>query len=98
MNASLGPLGIVVRELADLLIRYKEKQDLTPEKLEEIEERLSLIERLKRKYGDEIQDIQILSWRPSSARAEELAQIQEKLANRRKRHRESFRRLFFQKR
>jgi DNA repair protein RecN (Recombination protein N) len=78
MNASLGPLGIVVRELSDLLIRYKEKQDLTPEKLEEIEERLSLIEGLKRKYGQEIQDIQIYL-EAIKRESKELAQIQEKL-------------------
>ncbi len=78
MNSSLGPLGIVVRELSDLLIRYKEKQDLTPEKLEAIEERLSLIEGLKRKYGQDIQDIQI-HLEAIKRESRGLAQIQEKL-------------------
>jgi len=79
MNESLSPLSIVVRELSDLLIKYKEKQDLTPEKLEEIEERLSLIENLKRKYGAEIKDIQF-TLEMSKREQQELAHIQEKLA------------------
>ncbi len=39
------------RRAADVLMRYKDRQDLNPERLEAIEERLSLIEGLKRKYG-----------------------------------------------
>jgi len=78
MNEALGPLGIVIRELSDLLMRYKEKQDLSPEKMEEVESRLSLIETLKRKYGADIRDIQ--SYRDGIQREhEDLVGIKEKL-------------------
>lgn len=79
MKESIGPLNIVVQELSDLLIKHSEKQDLTPEKLEKIEERLSLIEGLKRKYGSDIRDIQ--STLDNIKREhQELVEIQEKLA------------------
>ncbi|MDP2916153.1 MAG: DNA repair protein RecN [Candidatus Aminicenantes bacterium] len=79
MNESLGPLGIVVRELADVLMRYKEKQDLSPEKTEEVEARLSLIENLKRKYGGDIRNIQFYL-ENIKREHEDLVGIQEKLA------------------
>jgi len=53
----LDQASITVRELSDFLMDFKEKQRSSPEKLESIEERLSLIEKLKRKYGKTIQDI-----------------------------------------
>jgi DNA repair protein RecN (Recombination protein N) len=80
MNDSLSPLAIVLQELSDFLIKYQDKQGLTPEKLEEVEERLSLIENLKRKYGAEIKDIQFYLERIRTEH-EELAQIQDKLAH-----------------
>jgi len=58
MKDALSSFGITVRELSDLLIRFREHGGESPERLEEIEERLSLIERFKRKYGAEIGDIQ----------------------------------------
>lgn len=58
MNDALGSFGITIRELADLLARFRERGEESPAKLEEIEERLSLIERFKRKYGAEVGDIQ----------------------------------------
>ncbi len=54
---TLGDLSITLGEVADSLMRYQERQALSPERLEAVEERLSLIERLKRKYGNETQDI-----------------------------------------
>jgi DNA repair protein RecN (Recombination protein N) len=58
MGESLAGLGILVRELSDRLLKYRDGAGLSPESLEAVEERLSLIEGLKRKYGAEIRDIQ----------------------------------------
>jgi len=79
MAASLGPLGILIGETADALAKYKDRGDMTPEKLEAVEERLSLIESLKRKYGGEIRDIQD-HLTAVKAESEDLARVQEKLA------------------
>lgn len=54
---ALGPAVIAAREASDVLMRYKDRQDVSPERLEEIEERLSLIEGLKRKYGGGLEDV-----------------------------------------
>lgn len=54
---SLDQFSITVRELSDSLITFREKWDTSPEKLEAVEERLSLIEKLKRKYGVNTQEI-----------------------------------------
>jgi DNA repair protein RecN (Recombination protein N) len=56
-NDSLAQSAIAVRELADSLIRFKEHQNLGPERLEELEARLSTIEKLRRKYGETTVDI-----------------------------------------
>jgi DNA repair protein RecN (Recombination protein N) len=54
---ALGPAVIAAREASDVLMRYKDRQDASPERLEAIEERLSLIEGLKRKYGGGLEDV-----------------------------------------
>jgi len=54
---ALAQSAITVRELADMLVRFKEKQNLGPERLEELESRLSAIEKLRRKYGETTEDI-----------------------------------------
>jgi len=54
---SLGQSAIAVRELADALIKVKDRQSLGPERLEELEARLSQIEKLRRKYGETVEDI-----------------------------------------
>jgi DNA repair protein RecN (Recombination protein N) len=54
---SLSQSAIAVRELADSLIRFKDRQSLGPERLEELEARLSAIEKLRRKYGGTGEDI-----------------------------------------
>jgi DNA repair protein RecN (Recombination protein N) len=54
---SLRQAEIVIRELADFLIKFREKQNLGPERLEEIEERLSRLDKLRRKYGQTEEDI-----------------------------------------
>jgi DNA repair protein RecN (Recombination protein N) len=48
---TINGLSIALRELMDFLVRFRERQTSAPEKLEALEERLSLIEKLKRKYG-----------------------------------------------
>jgi len=53
----IGQFSINIREFSDFLLKFKEKQTSSPEKLETIEQRLSLIEKLKRKYGGPIEDI-----------------------------------------
>jgi DNA repair protein RecN (Recombination protein N) len=79
IGASLGPLGIVVSELSGALGKFKEREDLSPERLEDVEERLSLIERLKRKYGGGIADIQA-TLEAVKREHRDLTDIQEKLA------------------
>jgi len=78
-SAALGPASIVVRELADALAKYKDGHDAAADSLEAVEERLSLIESFKRKYGGDIKDIQayLASIKTES---QDLARIQEKLA------------------
>lgn len=55
---SLAPARILVGELADRLMKFRDREDLNPETLEAVEERLSLIEGLKRKYGADIREVQ----------------------------------------
>jgi len=78
MNELLNPLAIVLGDLSDLLIRYKDKQELSPDALEKIEERLSLIENLKRKYGPQIEDVRFYLGKIKQER-DDLTQIQDKL-------------------
>jgi DNA repair protein RecN (Recombination protein N) len=54
---SLNQSAIAVRELSDFLIKFTDRQNLGPERLEKLEERLSAIEKLRRKYGESIEDI-----------------------------------------
>lgn len=76
---ALSQFSITLRELTDFLFKFKDQHAASPEKLEEIEERLSRIEGLKRKYGSSIDEILIHLER---ARIEhvELTTSQEKLA------------------
>jgi DNA repair protein RecN (Recombination protein N) len=54
---ALGQASIAVRELADALIKFKERETFGPDRLEQLEERLSTIEKLRRKYGETIEAI-----------------------------------------
>jgi DNA repair protein RecN (Recombination protein N) len=76
---ALSQFSITIRELTDFLFKFKDQHDASPEKLEEMEERLSLIEGLKRKYGNSVDDV--LSYL-EKARTEyaELTTSQEKLS------------------
>ena len=64
LDPSLGPdreaaetLTYQVDELARSLRSYRDSIDYSPDRLQEIEERLSLITSLKRKYGNTIEEI-----------------------------------------
>jgi DNA repair protein RecN (Recombination protein N) len=46
-----------LEELALLLRGYEERLDVSPGRLDEVESRLALIERLKRKYGESVEEI-----------------------------------------
>ncbi len=56
-RAGLEDASILLQEAADALIRFKDRRTVAPENPEEIEERLSVIEKLKRKYGGTIEAI-----------------------------------------
>jgi DNA repair protein RecN (Recombination protein N) len=72
--------AITAREFADSLIRFQGRQSLSPEKLELFEERLSKIEKLRRKYGSTIPEI--LAFAEKAKReAAGLAASQEKLGD-----------------
>lgn len=57
IEGTLHQFSITLGDFSDFLIKFKERQDCSPEKLENIEERLSQVEKLKRKYGSSIQEI-----------------------------------------
>jgi DNA repair protein RecN (Recombination protein N) len=57
MDEAIGELAIIIDDLNDSLLKFKEKQTASPDRLEKLESRLSQIENLKRKYGDSIPEI-----------------------------------------
>jgi DNA repair protein RecN (Recombination protein N) len=79
-NDSLAQSAIAVRELADSLIKFKERQSLGPERLEELEARLSTIEKLRRKYGETTEDI-LGHLAKAKKESEDLARSEETLAD-----------------
>jgi len=79
-NDSLAQSAIAVRELADTLIKFKERQSLGPERLEELEARLSTIEKLRRKYGETTEDI-LGHLAKAKKETEDLARSEETLAD-----------------
>jgi DNA repair protein RecN (Recombination protein N) len=52
-DSLVAPLEDLALELRD----YSERLDVSPERLDEIESRLALIERLKRKYGESVEEV-----------------------------------------
>jgi DNA repair protein RecN (Recombination protein N) len=81
-----------LQELNTLLSRYFDRLDLDPERLQELEERINLIQSLKRKYGTTVADVvtfgetcrvKLAEWDGLEERAEqlaaELAQIDKRL-------------------
>ncbi len=77
---SLNQSAIAVRELSDFLIKFKEKQNLGPDRLEELESRLNQIEKMRRKYGQSIEDILLYLTKIKREHAD-LLQSEEKLAD-----------------
>jgi DNA repair protein RecN (Recombination protein N) len=53
-GAGLQDASILLQDAADSLVRFKDRRADAPENAEEVEERLSVIEKLKRKYGGTI--------------------------------------------
>jgi len=56
-NDTLSQFTIAINEFSNYLIKFKDRYKVSPEKLEMCEERLSQIENLKRKYGEDIDAI-----------------------------------------
>jgi DNA repair protein RecN (Recombination protein N) len=54
---TLGSAAIGVDEVSDAIRDYLDKLEADPKRLDEIESRLALIERLKRKYGSSLDDV-----------------------------------------
>ncbi len=77
---SISQFSITIQEFSDFLLKFQEKQETAPEKLEELEERLSLIEKLKRKYGSNVDEI-LTYLEKAKQEYEELSTSQEKLAD-----------------
>ncbi|MBN1934968.1 MAG: DNA repair protein RecN, partial [Anaerolineae bacterium] len=50
-------LGYQLDDLASVLQDYQEQVEFNPKRLEQVEERLALVRRLQRKYGDSIEDV-----------------------------------------
>ncbi len=75
----LADFEVFLKELASSLIDLREKYSPSPERLEEIEQRLSLIEKLKRKYGTTIEDI-LTHYQNIKKEKEELERSEEKLS------------------
>ncbi|MGQ9801000.1 MAG: DNA repair protein RecN [Candidatus Saccharicenans sp.] len=78
-RSQLGDFNIFLKELAGNLIDRRDRYAPSPEKLEEIEARLSLLEKLKRKYGSSLEEI--LSYLEKiKTEKEELERSEEKLS------------------
>lgn len=65
-------LGYQLDDLVAAIQDYQEQVEFNPKRLEQVEDRLALIRRLQRKYGDSIQDVLAFAQRA----AEELAAIE----------------------
>ncbi|NPV82309.1 MAG: DNA repair protein RecN [Candidatus Aminicenantes bacterium] len=76
----LADFNIFLKELAGNLIDLRDKYAPSPQRLEEIEERLSLIEKLKRKYGPGIEEI-LTHLENIRKEKEELEKSEEKLSD-----------------
>jgi DNA repair protein RecN (Recombination protein N) len=53
----LGEAAILLQDVADSLVKFKDKRAEAPEDPEAVEERLSVLEKLKRKYGATIEAV-----------------------------------------
>jgi DNA repair protein RecN (Recombination protein N) len=69
MRETLEPAAIAIQEVSYSLRDYLDKLEANPARLEQIEERLAALDKLKRKYGTTIEDVIAF-----------LAQVQEQIA------------------
>ncbi|MBN1221647.1 MAG: DNA repair protein RecN [Candidatus Aminicenantes bacterium] len=76
---SIGQFAITIREFSDSLHQFHDRHTESPKKLDEIEERMSLIERLKRKYGSSVEGI-LAYLEKAKIEFEDLNQSQDKLS------------------
>ncbi|MDI6849036.1 MAG: DNA repair protein RecN [Candidatus Saccharicenans sp.] len=76
----LSDFNIFLKELAGNLIDLRDRYAPSPERLEEIEDRLSRIEKLKRKYGSSLKDI-LAHLENIRQEKEELEKSEEKLSD-----------------
>jgi len=53
-RGGLEDASILLQDAADMLVRFRDRRAAAPDNAEEVEERLSVIEKLKRKYGGTI--------------------------------------------
>jgi DNA repair protein RecN (Recombination protein N) len=56
-RGGLEDASILLQDAADSLVRFRDRRAAAPENAEEVEERLSIIEKLKRKYGGTIDSV-----------------------------------------
>lgn len=97
LDASMSPLAqshanavIELEEVARSLQRYSEEMDMDPKHLGELEDRVSLFETLKRKYGASLADVIAFGdnaaarLRKIESRGEELARLQSEIGAARK--------------
>jgi len=78
-RAQLGDFNIFIKELAGNLIDWRDRYAPSPEKLEEIEARLSRLEKLKRKYGSSLEEV-LTYLEKIKTEKEELERSEEKLS------------------
>lgn len=76
----LSDINIFLKELASNLIDLRDKYAPSPQRLEDIETRLSLLEKLKRKYGTTIEEI-LNHLENIKKEKEELEKSEEKLSD-----------------
>jgi len=76
---AVSQFSITIRELSDFLLKFRDQHTASPEKLEAIEERLSRIEGLKRKYGNSVEEI-LFFLEKARIELKELTTSQEKLS------------------
>jgi DNA repair protein RecN (Recombination protein N) len=77
--AEVNEFTIYLKELVNTLMDLRDKYAPSPERLEEIESRLSLLEKLKRKYGPSVEEV-LTYLNKIKAEKEELERSEEKLA------------------
>ena len=87
IEEAIGELAIIIDDLNDSLLKFKEKQTASPDRLEKLEGRLSQIENLKRKYGDSIPEIldyldrSEKEFEDLSSRHEKLVELEKEIAD-----------------